>query len=385
MRGVSLLRLPPGGSPIGFAELWTLSRERNPERSLASLLEQRLGRSPVSFHASGREALRVALGRLAAQRGRDEVLVPAYTCYSVPAAAVAAGLRVRLVDVGPRGQIDAERLRAAPLERAAALVVTNLFGVAEPVRELREPLRAAGTALVDDAAQALGATAPDGAAGARGDLGVLSFGRGKPLSGLGGGALVGAAADAPDAAPSARRGAALLRALAYDVARSPLVFRWLGLVPALHVGETVYDPGFRRGPIDGAALCLAAAALARFDDDTRARAERAAALTARIEAETGFAPIRPAAGATGVFPRLAVLAPTAPARDSALARLRDLGATLLYPASLDAVPGLHPHLADGSACEGARSLAARLLTLPTHAGLSGARLERVVRSLAESG
>jgi hypothetical protein len=49
------------------------------------------------------------------------------------------------------------------------------------------------------------------------------------------------------------------------------------------------------------------------------------------------------------------------------------------------VPGLQPHLADGSACEGARSLAARLLTLPTHAGLSGARLERVVRSLAESG
>ncbi|HEX2485072.1 MAG TPA: aminotransferase class V-fold PLP-dependent enzyme [Myxococcota bacterium] len=384
MRGVSLLRQPPAGSPIGFAELWTLSRERYPERSLASLLEQRLGRSPVSFHASGREALRVALTRLAAQRERGEVLVPAYTCYSVPAAAVAAGLRVRLVDVGPRGQIDVERLRTAPLERAAALVVTNLFGVAEPVREARELLRDAGAALVDDAAQALGATSPDGAAGARGDLGVLSFGRGKPLSGLGGGALVGGAADGADAAPSARRGAALLRALAYDVARAPLVFRWLALVPFLHVGETSFDPAFRRGPIDGSALSLAAAALARFDDDARARAGRAAVLAERIEAETRFEPIRPGAGATGVFPRLALLAPTPRARDAALARLRDLGATLLYPASLDAVPGLRPHLADPSDCEGARSLAARLLTLPTHAGLAGARLERAVRALAES-
>jgi dTDP-4-amino-4,6-dideoxygalactose transaminase len=381
MRALSLARQTPGGGPIGLGELWALSRERDPERALADGLARRLGRAPIGFHASGREALRVALARLAKERGRDEVLLPAYTCYSVPAAALAAGLRVRLVDVGPTGRVDLDALRAAPLERAAALVVTNLFGVPEPVGEARALLRAAGAALVDDAAQALGARAPEGPAGARGDLGVLSFGRGKPLSGLGGGALVGAG-ETGEAPSRPRRGAALARALAYDVARAPLVFRWLALVPALHVGETVLDPAFARGPIDGSALCLAAAALARFDEDTRARVERATALAGRIEAETSFAPIRPDAGSTGVFPRLALLAPSPPARDAALAALRDLGATTLYPASLDALPALRPQLAGAPSCPGARALCARLLTLPTHAGLRGARRRRVLEALA---
>jgi len=310
------------------------------------------------------------------------VLLPAYTCYSVPAAAVAAGLRVRLVDVDHAGRLDLEALRAAPLERATALVVTNLLGVPEPVRELRAALRSADVALVDDAAQALGATSPEGPAGGRGDLGLLSFGRGKPLSGLGGGALVGAAPASDPATP--RPAAAFARALAYDVARLPLVFRWLELVPALHVGETIFDADFARGPIDGAALCLAAAALAHFDDATRRRVERAASLAERIAAETRFAPLLPPPGATGVFPRLGLVAPSGSARDAALAELRDLGATTLYPASLDALAELRPARADASSCPGARDFAARLLTVPTHGGLRGARLERLVAALAKA-
>lgn len=382
MRAGAFARQPPSGAAIRAGELWGLARERDPARVLAEGLEARLGRGPVAFYASGREALRVGLGALAAASGRDEVLVPAYTCYSVPAAAVAAGLRVRLVDVTPAGQLDLDALRAAPLERAAALVAMNLFGVPEPLRELRALLRGAGVALVDDAAQALGARSPEGPVGGRGDLGLLSFGRGKPLSGLGGGALVGGPRDEAAGASRPRRGEALARALAYDVARAPLVFRWLGLVPGLHVGETVYDPGFARGPIDGAALCLAAAALAGFDAETRARAERAGALADRIAAETPFAPLRPGPGATGAFPRLALRAPSAGAREVALAALRDLGATTLYPAALDALPELRPSLAGEPRCPGARELAARLLTVPTHAGLRGPRLARLVATLA---
>jgi dTDP-4-amino-4,6-dideoxygalactose transaminase len=288
------------------------------------------------------------------------------------------------VDVSPTGQVDLDALRAAPLERAAALVVTNLFGVPEPVGALRALLRSAGVALVDDAAQALGATSPEGPVGARGDLGLLSFGRGKPLSGLGGGALVGGAGLDTAAPARPRRGEALARALAYDVARSPLVFRWLGHVPALHVGATIFDPAFERGPIGGSALCLAAAALARFDEDTRGRVERASALADRLEAETSFRPIRPEAGTTAVFPRLGVLAATPRARDAALAELRDLGATTLYQASLDALPDLRPKLAGAPTCPGARDLSARLLTLPTHAGLRGPRLARLVATLARN-
>ena len=57
----------------------------------------------------------------------------------------------------------------------------------------------------------------------------------------------------------------------------------------------------------------------------------------------------------------------------------------MYPSSLDGVPALRPHLAGEPACETARELAARLLTLPTHREITGAhraRLLEVVRRLS---
>ena len=111
----------------------------------------------ISFHASGREALRIAFERLATATGRDEIVIPAYCCFSIPAAAVAAGLNVRLVDVDQKGRIDLASLADLPLQNAAALVVGNLFGVPEPVEPLARITREAGVHLVDDAAQTLGA------------------------------------------------------------------------------------------------------------------------------------------------------------------------------------------------------------------------------------
>lgn len=377
-------RLPPGGTPIARAAWRAALFEPEPERVLCEALARALGAARVALYASGREALRVAFARLAKRSGRGEVLLPAYTCYSVPAAAVAAGLRVRLVDVTPEGRIDAAALERLPGGGASALLVSNLFGVPEPLGPLRAWAAAEGVALIDDAAQALGARDAEGPVGGRGALGVLSFGRGKPLSALGGGAL--AWPDAPDdleppTAPAPRRLAALLRAVAYDLALRPAVFRRLATVPALGIGASVYDPAFRRGAIDGAALCLAAALVPGVASEARARESRALALARRLRERTGFAPLVAGAGDAGAYPRLGVVAPSAPARDAALESLAPLGATRMYPAPLGRIAALRPHLIGDADPPGARDFAARLLTLPTHAGLRGARLERAIAAL----
>ena len=379
-------RWPPGGEAFTPADLWDAARAGDPERELRDALRRRLGCADATLHASGREAMRVALGWLAKERGRDEVLIPAYTCFSIPASAIAAGLRVRLVDVTLAGRVDPASLESLPLERAAALVVGNLFGVPEPVGALRERLSRAGVALIDDAAQALGARTPEGVVGARGDLGILSFGRGKPLGALGGGAIAWprkTGLPSPPAQP--RRALALAKALAYDAALQPAVFGTLAAIPALHIGETPFEPGFARGAIDGASLCLAAVAERVLDARARERARRAEALAADLAAAGAFQPIVAARADAGVYPRLALVAPSASRRDAALTALRDLGASGMYPSSLDAIAALRPHLAGEPACPGARELAARLLTLPTHREISGARRARlleVVRRLS---
>jgi perosamine synthetase len=379
----ALSRFAPGGSPIPLRALGRVLAGRDAEAELCAGLAQRVGAREVTLHASGREALRVAFAYLAERSGRREVVVPAYVCFSVPAAAVAAGLSVRLVDVDESGRIDARSLAQLPLENAAALVVANLFGVAEPLRDVLPLARAAGVALVDDAAQALGARSAEGPAGGRGELGVLSFGRAKPLSALGGGAIAWPG-DPPrgvrHAPVTPRPLPAALRALAYDAVRWPAVLGVLARIPALGIGETVYDTDFTRGPVPGAALCLAHALLPELEAGNRERAQVAAELVTALR-DTGFRPIAADPGATAVYPRLGVVAPSAAAREAALGALRPLGASRFYPSSLAQVVPLRAHLAGAGVHPGAEQLASRLFTLPTHAAVR-AQIAAIAHRLA---
>jgi len=394
-------RLPPAGRRIPLAELAGTLRPAHAPEALRAALAARFPGRRIGLHASGREALRATLAGLARRRGRPEGVLPAYTCFSVAAAAVAAGLRVRLVDVTEEGRVDPAALAGLPLERAAALVVSNLFGFAEPLAPIRALTVPAGVEIVDDAAQALGAGDAEGPAGGRSGCGVLSFGRGKPLSGLGGGAVVSRPEAAPEEAPSpsARPLRALAQGLVYDLALSPRVFGWLAAVPALGIGDTPFDPGFARGGLDPARAAVAAAALARLEADAAARLREARRLSEALRRETCLVPLEAPAGSVAVAPRLAVLAPDAGSREAALRALAAVGAgaSPLYPCSLDALPALAPHLTDADAdadadahagagaLPGAHALAARLVTLPTHGGLSGPHLERAIRALADAG
>jgi dTDP-4-amino-4,6-dideoxygalactose transaminase len=218
---------------------------------------------------------------------------------------------------------------------------------------------------------------------ARGDIGVLSFARGKPLSALGGGAL--AWRRRPDAVavpedPTPRRASALLRAAAYDLALLPWSFRLLAAVPALHIGETVYDPAFPRGAIDGASLCLASARLGSLERCRLQRSARAESLAAQLRERTRFEPLTAEPG-RGAYPRLGVVAPSGAARDAALGSLAHLGATRLYPAPLDGIPALESQGSGAPDLPGARTFAERLLTLPVHAGLRARTVDALTRAL----
>ena len=380
--------LPSAGLPISSRQLLDLANSVDSARRLREGLAERLSVNRVSLRSSGRDALRAILASASSHTGRDEVVIAAYTCFSVPAAAVACGLRVRIVDVTEDGRIDLKAFERLPLERAAAVVVCNLFGLAEPISPIAEQSRAAGALVIDDAAQAFGASAPDGVVGGRGDAGILSFGRGKPLSGLGGGAIVWNhwPEELTDhILPEPARAKALLKAAAYNVALQPAVFQALSSVPALGIGETHFDVDFERGPIDPAALALAAAAFPRVEAEAIERAEDAERLAAAFRERTALRPLLAAPGFRGVYPRLFALAPDGERRDAALEALRPLGAgvTGMYPTALDQIPGLRPHLRGVDDYPGARDLAGRLLTFPTHASLRGRRLRRVEAVLAE--
>ncbi|MCH2171075.1 aminotransferase class V-fold PLP-dependent enzyme [Myxococcota bacterium] len=374
--------IPSAGDRVTLRELTRAARGPDLYPQLEASLKDQLGVENVALRASGRDALRSVLEVAARRTGRREVVIPAYTCFSVPASAVAGGLRVRLVDVTQDGRIDPQALERLPLERAAAVVACNLFGVPDDLSQVSALTRSAGTWLVDDAAQAFGARDRMGPVGGRGDVGVLSFGRGKPLSGLGGGAI---AWNGPPEGfgtppvPEPGRTRAVARALAYDLALSPAIFAVLSRIPSIGIGETHFEVDFARGPIDPSSLCLVSANVDGALNRAKQRERVARTLAGRLTSTVDCRPILPPPGTSGVFPRLFVVAPDMPRRNAALNALERVqaGVTGMYPTSLDQLSELRPALCEVGSYPEAQKLAGCLFTLPVHGNLRGLRLRAV--------
>jgi dTDP-4-amino-4,6-dideoxygalactose transaminase len=152
---------------------------------------------------NGTDALTIALRAMGVGPG-DEVVVPAFTFYATAEAVVNAGAVPVFCDVDPL-TLTMTAASAEPLigERTAALLPVHLFGNPAPMGELIELCRSRGLRLLEDAAQAAGATLDGRMAGALGDAGCFSFFPSKNLGGFGdGGAII---TDDAELAAGARR------------------------------------------------------------------------------------------------------------------------------------------------------------------------------------
>ena len=109
----------PAGAPLPVRTVLPALFSRN-DRCLARLLEERLGARYAFFASSGRAALAVLLAALREGSDRREVVMPAYTCFSVPSAVARAGLTIRLCDVDPK-TLDLDQNALARLDLSKAL------------------------------------------------------------------------------------------------------------------------------------------------------------------------------------------------------------------------------------------------------------------------
>jgi UDP-2-acetamido-2-deoxy-ribo-hexuluronate aminotransferase len=154
-----------------------------------------LGGAHVVPCANGTDALTLALLSLALPAG-TEVIVPAFTYVATLEAAALLGLKPVLVDVLPGTfNVDPAAVRAALTPRTGAVVAVHLFGQCADLAALSAICEAAGVALIEDNAQAVGATFTFASghtahAGTVGEVGTTSFFPSKNLGCLGdGGAL----------------------------------------------------------------------------------------------------------------------------------------------------------------------------------------------------
>jgi dTDP-4-amino-4,6-dideoxygalactose transaminase len=156
---------------------------------LRSLICEALNVKTAILCSSGSLALELALRACGVQRG-DEVVIPTFCCSAVVPPIVAVGATPVLADIGAELNLTDETVDAALTRNTRAIVVPHLFGNPADMAPIVELAKSKNIRVIDDAAQALGATIDGQPAGSFGDAGILSFGQGKICAGLGGGALV---------------------------------------------------------------------------------------------------------------------------------------------------------------------------------------------------
>lgn len=88
----------------------------------------------------------------------DEVIVPAFTFAASVSAVLRTGATARLVDIAADGTIDVDAVADAVGDRTAAVMAVHLYGLPADLVALSELCGARGIALVEDAAQAHGAS-----------------------------------------------------------------------------------------------------------------------------------------------------------------------------------------------------------------------------------
>ena len=140
--------------------------------------------------SSGTDALLLALMALGIGPG-DEVITTPFSFFATAGCIARLGARPVFVDIDPRTfNIDPTLVEAAITPRTKALLPVHLFGQAADMTSLAELARGRGLALIEDAAQALGATHREQQVGTFGAFGCFSFFPSKNLGGFGDGGLL---------------------------------------------------------------------------------------------------------------------------------------------------------------------------------------------------
>jgi len=135
--------------------------------------------------ASGTDALELALRAAGIERD-DEVIVPVNTFIATALSVVRTGAKPVFVDCDPvHYLIDPRQVEAAITDRTRAIVPVHLYGQMAPMAALAALAERHGLLLLEDAAQAHGATQDGHSAGAGGLAGATSFYPGKNLGAYG--------------------------------------------------------------------------------------------------------------------------------------------------------------------------------------------------------
>lgn len=308
--------------------------------------------------ASGTDALELSLQALGVGPG-DEVLTTPFSFFATASSIARLGARPRFADIeADTGLLDPELASQEVGPRTRAIVPVHLFGQLTDMRALRALADKHGLALLEDAAQAHGASREGVRAGALGDMAAFSFYPTKNLGAAGDGGAI----------------------LSNDEALHALVLRLRDHGSAGKYEHIEVGTNSRLDELQAAVLRVKLPHLAEWN-------ERRRRVAARYDAAlSGSAAVRPLlnhAGSGHVWHQYAVRLADPECRGHVLAGLADRGiqAAVHYPRPIHLQPAAREWGWGPGDLPRAEALAKCVLCLPIHPFLSLAEVDRVAECL----
>ncbi|MDB4990169.1 MAG: putative PLP-dependent enzyme involved in cell wall biosis [Myxococcaceae bacterium] len=322
-----------------------------------SALESHFGFAHAIAVSSGTDALLLALMALGIGAG-DEVITSTFSFFATAGCIARVGATPVFVDIDPRSfNLDTAHVEAALSARTKAILPVHLFGQTADLSSLSTLATRHGVALIEDAAQALGATQHGAQAGSVGAFGCFSFFPSKNLGGFGDGGLV------------VTQEAALA-----DKAR---VLRSHGGKPKYH--HQLIGGNFRLDALQAALLCVKLPELARYARARRANAQFYDQQLAGLASHGLVTPVE-LAPPGHVYNQYVVRTPRRDALRAALSEAH-IGSEVYYPRCLHEQPcfaALGKQRGDFPEAERA---ADEVLALPIYPELRAEQRERVVQAI----
>jgi dTDP-4-amino-4,6-dideoxygalactose transaminase len=193
MPRVPLLDLQAQYRPLRDDIIAALTRIADSQRYVmgpeVAALESELARMLAVEHAvavsSGTDALLLALMTLGIGQG-DEVVTSSYSFFATAGVIARSGARPVLVDIDPATfNLDPGQVAAAITARTRAIVPVHLFGLSADLDPILGDAARLGVPVIEDAAQAIGATYGPRPVGGLGTFGCFSFFPSKNLGAFG--------------------------------------------------------------------------------------------------------------------------------------------------------------------------------------------------------